>query len=37
MARIAAEETGRGITQIRLKLGADWDNEADIARLHKVR
>ena len=37
MARIAAEETGRGITQIQVKLGADRDNEADIARLRKVR
>ena len=36
-ARIAAEETGRGIAQIQVKLGADRDNEADIARLRKVR
>ena len=37
MARIAAEETARGITQIQVKLGADRDNEADIARLRRVR
>ena len=37
MARIAAEETARGITQIQVKLGADRDNEADIARLRLVR
>ena len=37
MARIAVQETGRGITQIQVKLGADRDNEVDIARPHKVR
>lgn len=37
MARIAAEETARGITQIQVKLGADNDNGADIARLRLVR
>ena len=37
MARIACEETARGITQIQVKLGADRDNEADIARLRLVR
>ena len=37
MARIAREETARGITQIQVKLGADRDNEADIARLRMVR
>tara|TARA_X000000950_G_scaffold69770_1_gene86448 strand:- start:2459 stop:3571 length:1113 start_codon:yes stop_codon:yes gene_type:complete len=37
MARIAAEETARGITQLQVKLGADKDNGADIARLRLVR
>ena len=37
MARIAAEETAKGLTQIQVKLGADRDNEADIARLRLVR
>ena len=37
MASIAAQETGRGITQIQVKLDANWDNEVDIARLCKVR
>ena len=37
MARIAAAETARGITQIQVKLGADKDNGADIARLRRVR
>ncbi len=37
MARIAAEETARGITQIQVKLGADSNNEADIARMRRVR
>jgi len=37
MARIAREETARGLTQIQVKLGADRDNEADIARLRLVR
>ena len=37
MRRIAVEETARGITQLRVKLGADRDNEADIARLRLVR
>ena len=37
MARIAVEETARGITQIQAKLGADANNEADIARLRLVR
>jgi L-alanine-DL-glutamate epimerase-like enolase superfamily enzyme len=36
MARIAREETARGITQIQVKLGADRNNEADIARLRLV-
>lgn len=37
MARIAAEETAKGIRQIQVKLGADRDNNADIARLRQVR
>ena len=37
MARIAAEETAKGLTQIQVKLGADRNNEADIARLRLVR
>ena len=37
MARIAAQKTGCGITKIQVNLGADRDNEADIARLRKVR
>ena len=37
MARIAATETARGMTQIQVKLGADRDNAADIARLRLVR
>ena len=37
MRRIAVEETARGITQLQVKLGADRDNEADIARLRLVR
>ena len=37
MARIAAKETGRGITQTQVKLGADRDNEVNIARPRKVR
>ena len=37
MARIALEETARGITQIQVKLGADANNQADIARLRLVR
>ena len=37
MARIAKQETRRGIAQIQVKLGADRDNEADIARLVMVR
>jgi L-alanine-DL-glutamate epimerase-like enolase superfamily enzyme len=37
MARIAAEQTARGITQLQVKLGADKDNGADIARLRLVR
>ena len=37
MRRIAVEETARGITQIQVKLGADRDNQADIARLRLIR
>ena len=37
MARIAIEETARDITQIQVKLGADVNNEADIARRRLVR
>ena len=37
MARIAREETAKGIWQIQVKLGADQDNMADIARLREVR
>ena len=37
MARIAAEETAKGFKQIQVKLGANWNNEADIARLRLVR
>lgn len=37
MARIAAEEVATGIRQIQVKLGADKDNQADIARLRMVR
>ena len=37
MARIAAEELAKGMTQFQVKLGADNNNEADIARLSLVR
>ena len=37
MARIAAEEKAKGMTQFQVKLGADKNNEADIARLRLVR
>ena len=37
MARIAAEEYGRGIRQFQVKLGADSDWETDAERLTKVR
>ena len=36
MVRIAAQETGCGITQIQVKFGADRDNEVDIATLRKA-
>lgn len=37
MARIAKEERAKGMTQFQVKLGADNNNEADIARLTLVR
>ena len=37
MARIAREEQAKGMTQFQVKLGADKNNEADIARLSLVR
>ncbi len=37
MARMAREAHASGIHQIQVKLGADQDNEADIARLRLVR
>lgn len=37
MARIAKEEQAAGMTQFQVKLGADKNNEADIARLRLVR
>ena len=37
MARIAREEKAKGMKQFQVKLGADRDNEADIARLSLVR
>ncbi|MFY0692699.1 MAG: mandelate racemase [Paracoccaceae bacterium] len=37
MARIAREAVQTGITQIQVKLGADANWEADVARLRKVR
>lgn len=37
MARIAKEQLGKGITQIQVKLGADADWQADVARLRMVR
>jgi L-alanine-DL-glutamate epimerase-like enolase superfamily enzyme len=37
MARMAREAQASGITQIQVKLGADSDWEADVARLTKVR
>ena len=37
MARIAREEKAKGMTQFQVKLGADKNNEADIARLRLVR
>ena len=37
MARIAKEELAKGMTQFQVKLGADNNNEADIARLSLVR
>ena len=37
MARIAKEAYATGIRQFQVKLGADQDNEADIARLRLVR
>ena len=37
MARIAKDELQKGMTQFQVKLGADRNNEADIARLSLVR
>lgn len=37
MARIAREAQGQGITQFQVKLGADDDWQADVARLRLVR
>ena len=37
MARIAADAQGEGITQFQVKLGADANWEADVARLRLVR
>ncbi|MGC6440740.1 MAG: mandelate racemase/muconate lactonizing enzyme family protein [Candidatus Puniceispirillaceae bacterium] len=37
MARMAKEAHSQGVTQFQVKLGADRNNEADIARLSKVR
>ena len=37
MAKIAKEEVAKGMRQIQVKLGADNNNEADIARLRLVR
>lgn len=37
MARMAKDAYARGMTQFQVKLGADHNNEADIARLRMVR
>ena len=37
MARMAVDAQASGITQFQVKLGADDDWQADVARLHKVR